>query len=139
MFSQAEEKKEDIRSKSSKFVVVAFDLGAIYSGCAFSWISEWSKVVVNTSQKHGFIKSSVPTNLLLNSDQSFCAFGNEAEDIYFKLAGSNPESEDEDYKSSKQNCSDFYYFQKLTLCLHQKDVSKFNFMLQRYPCDYTNS
>lgn len=117
----AEEKNEDIRSKSSKLVVAAFDLGAIYSGCAFSWISEWSKVVVNTPQKHGCIKQTVPTNLLLNSDQSFCAFGYQAEDIYFKLAGSIPESEDDDYKSSKQNCSDFYYFQKLTLCLHQKD------------------
>lgn len=117
----AEETNEDIRSKSSKLVVAAFDLGAIYSGCAISWKSKWSKVVVNTPQKHGCIKPTVPTNLLLNSDQSFCAFGYEAEDIYFKLAGSNPESEDDDYKSSKQNCSDFYYFQKLTLCLHQKD------------------
>lgn len=83
--------------------------------------------------------SKVPTTLLLNSDQSFCAFGYEAEDIYFELAVKDSESESEDDKLSKQNCRDFYYFQKLTLYLHQKDVSKFNLMLQRYSCDYTSS
>lgn len=131
MFSQAYENLKDIKSKSSKLVVAAFDFGAIYSGCAFSCKSEWSKVVVNTSLNNGSTEPRVPTTLLLYSDQSFCAFGYDAEDIYFKLAENDSESEDEDDESSKQNCNDFYFFQKLTLCLHQKNVSKFNFMLQK--------
>lgn len=134
VFLQAYENLKDIKSKSSKLVVAAFDFGAIYSGCAFSCRSEWSKVVV-TTLKNGYSEPNVPTTLLLNSDQSFRAFGYEAEDIYFKLADNDSES-DEDDKSSKQNCNDFYYFQKLTLCLQ---VSKFNFMLQRYPCNFSSS
>lgn len=126
-FLQANEKLKDIKSKSSKLVVAAFDFGAIYSGCAFSCRSEWSKVIV-TTLKNGYSEPNVPTTLLLNSDQSFRAFGYEAEDIYFKLAENDSESDEND-KSSKQNCNDFYYFQKLTLYLHQKNVSKFNFML----------
>lgn len=134
MFSQAYEKFKDTGSKSSKLVVAAFDFGAIYSGCAFSWISEWSKVVVNISMENGFTGPRVPTTLILNSDQSFCAFGYKADDIYFKLTEND--SEDEDDKSSKQNCNDLYYFLKLTLCLN---VSKFNFMFQSYLYDNTSS
>lgn len=126
-FLQANEKLKDIKSKPSKLVVAAFDFGAIYSGCAFSRISEWSKVVV-TTHKNGYSEPIVPTALLLNSDQSFRAFGYEAEDIYFIMAENDSESDEND-KSSKQNCNDFYYFHNLTLCLHQKHVSKFNFML----------
>lgn len=115
---KAYEKFKDTGSKSSKLVVAALDFGAIYSGCAFSWIYEWSKVVVNISMENGFTGPRVPTTLLLNSDQSFCAFGYKADDIYFKLTEND--SEDEDDKSSKQNCNDLYYFQKLTLCLNNQ-------------------
>lgn len=139
MFSQAQKKIEKMKSKSSKLVVAAFDFGAINLGCAFSWISEWSKVVVNSPENHEFMMlSKAPTTLLLYPDQSLCAFGYEAEDIYSKMTVNDSESDDKKDKFKKKANSGYYYFKKLTLCLHEKNVSKSNIILQRYPCGYTS-
>lgn len=80
-----------------------------------------------------------PTTLLLNPDQSFCAFGYEAENIYSKMAEYDLESNDEAKNVKKEKCSDYYYFEKLAMMLHEKDVSKFDMILQRVSCGLTCS
>lgn len=63
------------------------------------------------------------TTLLLNPDQSFCAFGFEAEDFYSEMAQKESKSDNEANSFTKESCSDYYYFEKFTMFLHEKDVS----------------
>lgn len=83
-----------------------------------------------------FMSRKTPTTLLLNPDQSFCAFGYEAENKFSKMAEieNNSESDDEVKNVKKEKCSDYHYFQKLTMILHEKYVSQFYMILQRVPC-----
>lgn len=72
------------------------------------------------------MQRKAPTALLLNPDQSYCAFGYEAEDIYSKMAQKDSESDNESNTFTKESCSDYYYFEKFTRFLHEKDVIKIN-------------
>lgn len=80
-----------------------------------------------------------PMTLLLNPDQSFCAFGYEAENIYTKMTEKDLQSDDEAENVKKEKCGDYYYFQNLTMMLHEKDVSKFDMIINRVSCDLTCS
>lgn len=83
------------------------------------------------------MQSEVPMTLLLNPDQSFCAFGYEAEYIFSEME--EKDTDDGAVNFREENCSQYYYFQKLTKFLHDKDVSQFITCtkLQSYPCGYT--
>lgn len=81
--------------------------------------SKWSEVEVYLPKDDEFIiKSKVPTTLLLNPDQSFRAFGYEAEKFFF-----TSESDDGAVNFRKENYSHYYYFKNLAKFLHDKDVS----------------
>lgn len=138
MFWYSQGKFHDLQSRSDRLAVAAFDFGPSYLGYAFSWRTKWSEVEVNLPKYSGTImQSEVPMTLLLNPDQSFCAFGYEAEDILSEIEEKDPEDGAVNFR--EENCSQYYYFQKLTKFLHDKDVSQFITctILQSYPCGYT--
>lgn len=79
-----------------------------------------------------FMSGKVSTSLLLNPDKSFFAFGSEAELIYTQMAGSkdsdsdsdsDSESNGEKEKAASRNCSDYYYFHRFKMLLHDNKVS----------------
>lgn len=131
MFSFVQENVQEIQISSNGLAVAAFDFGPTDSGSAFSWRSKWREVVVVNLQQNGLImKNKAPTTLLLNPDQSFCAFGYEAENIFSDMEEKDSESDDEAVNFSKENCSNYYYFQKLSKFLHE-DVSQLITKFQR--------
>lgn len=66
----AEKDATDIKSKSSKTAVAAIDFGTTYSGFAFSWKCDWSKVQVISNQSADFMSRKVPTSLLLKPESA---------------------------------------------------------------------
>lgn len=119
---------KDIKSKSSKAAVAAIDFGTTYSGFAFSWKHEWSKVQVISKYSVDFMSRKVPTSLLLKPDQSFYAFGTDAESIYTQMAEKRDSDSDSDSDSEinggkeklpNKNCSDHYYFHRFKMLLHE--------------------
>lgn len=117
--NQKKGKFHDLQSRSDRLAVAAFDFGPSYLGYAFSWRTKWSEVKVNLPKYSGTImQSEFPMTLLLNPDQSFCAFGYEAEDIFSEM-------EEKEILATKgfmeESCTQYYYFQKLTKFLHDKD------------------
>lgn len=126
-----QESFEQIQSKSTKVAVAAFDIGATHSESAFSLQYEWSKVRVNAPKNFDYFMSrKTPMTLLLNPDQSFCAFGYEAENIYTKMTEKDLQSDDEAENVKKEKCGDYYYFQNLTMMLHEKDKLHRDFIIQ---------
>lgn len=125
----AQKDATDIKSKSSKSAVAAIDFGTTYSGFAFSWKCDWSKVQVISNQSADFMSRKVPTSLLLKPDKSFHAFGSEAETIYTQMAEGKDSDSDSDSDSevngkkqkaaSCENCSDYYYFNRFKMLLHE--------------------
>ena len=76
-------------AKSGDVVVVAFDFGTSFSGYAFSFGNEPSKVQTNGSWSAGsekLMSLKTPTCVLLNKDDEFHSFGYEAENKYSELA-----------------------------------------------------
>lgn len=124
MFLYAQEEFQDIQLGSNALAVAAFDFGHTYSGYAFSWRSKWNDVLVNLPQNKGYMQRKAPPNLLLNPDQSFCAFGYDAENIFCDMGLKDSKSDDETVNFNKQNYSNYYYFQKLTKFLHNENVSQ---------------
>lgn len=125
-----------MKSKSTRLAVAAFEFGASYSGCTFSLQWEWRRVKAILPKKD-FIMTprKAPMTLLLNPDQSFCAFGDEAEDIFSKMAQNDSESDNETNSFIEESCSDYYYFEKFTMFLHEKEVSKIILKLRCVPCN----
>lgn len=69
------------------------------------------------------MSSKTPTTLLLNPDQTFHAFGYEAETLYSNMAeGNSSDSEDEEEKRTIQNYSEFYYFHRFKMLLYENNV-----------------
>lgn len=125
------QKDQEIKSKSTRLAVAAFEFGAFYSGSTFSFKLEWKNVkVILPNSDNSWMQRKAPTTLLLNPDQSFCAFGYKAEDFYAKIAQQDSQSDNESNTFTKESCSDYYYFEKFTLFLHEKDVSKINIKLR---------
>lgn len=87
----------------------------------------------------------VPTSLLLKPDKSFCAFGSEAETMYTQMAEGKDSDSDSDSDSevngkkqkaaSCKNCSDYYYFNRFKMLLHENKVS-IKYKLKMYRRDY---
>ena len=94
--------------------MAAIDFGTTYSGYAFSFKSDFEKDPTNVQGKNWQAKSSgslkAPTCILLKPDQSFEAFGYEAEDRYAELA------QDEEHY-------DYYYFRRFKMELYRPEVS----------------
>jgi len=76
-------------AKAGGLVVVAFDFGTTFSGYAFSFRNEPSKVQTNGNWVAGsekLMSLKTPTCVLLNKDDNFHSFGFEAENKYSALA-----------------------------------------------------
>ena len=91
-------------SRSKRQLVAGIDFGTTYSGFAYSFKHEWTKIIVN--QYHGgeYLTHKAPTTLLLNPDKSFCKFGFEAEKEYAALA------EEDEHR-------DYFFFRRFKLIL----------------------
>ena len=91
-------------SRSKRQIVAGIDFGTTYSGSAFSFKHDWTKIIV--TQFHGgeYLTQKAPTTLLLNPDKSFCKFGFDAEKEYAALAEDN-------------NHRDYFFFRRFKLIL----------------------
>lgn len=121
---------EELRSKSTRLCVATIDIGHTYSGYAFSWKYDWSRVHLSHNNERYFMSIKEKTSLLLYPDKSFFAFGFEAERIYtlkVDKSDSDSESEDEEKPTKKNNCDELYYFHRFNFTNH---VSKFNKIIQ---------
>ncbi|XP_060080309.1 heat shock 70 kDa protein 12A-like [Ylistrum balloti] len=76
--------------------VAAIDFGTTFSGMAYSFVADYKRSPLQIEAKvwqstrgSGVMSHKTPTCLLLRSDQTFEAFGYEAEDQYAELAEEN--------------------------------------------------
>lgn len=114
---------KDIKSKSTRPAVAAIDFGTTYSGFAFSFKYDWSKVRVIENNSGNCLSMKVPTSLLLKSDQTFAAFGSLADTFYTQLAEKDDsDSEDDDKKTPKEDYKNYYYFHRFKMLLHENEV-----------------
>nr|XP_022322385.1 heat shock 70 kDa protein 12A-like [Crassostrea virginica]XP_022322386.1 heat shock 70 kDa protein 12A-like [Crassostrea virginica] len=100
-------------SRSKRQLVAGIDFGTTYSGFAYSFKHEWTKIIVN--QYHGgeYLTHKAPTTLLLNPDKSFCKFGFDAEKEYAALA------EDDKHR-------DYFFFRRFKLILKPELTNRVN-------------
>ena len=90
-------------------IVAAIDFGTTYSGYAYSYHSDKSKIYSNSFHAGGANYWKVPTSILFDKNQKFIAFGIEAEDKFSRLSMSGKE----------EYC---YYFSCFKMMLHGKKV-----------------
>ena len=107
-------------------MVAAIDFGSAYSGCAFSFKSNFIKnpleiCVMGIGQK-GLESLKVPTVLLLDPNKNFSAFGFEAEEKYTELIQDDPDA-----------ANNWYYFSRFKMQLYQNRVRKFFFNILLVP------
>lgn len=100
---------ENRKSTSSRLIVAAIDFGTTYSGYAYSFDSEWTKVLLNKWEGGNLASYKAPTALLLNPDKSFNSFGYEAEKTYANIA----EEDDDEGRS----CKEYYFFHRFKMML----------------------
>lgn len=64
------------------------------------------------------MSSKTPTSILLNPDQSFLAFGYDAEYMYSILAEND--SRDDEEQITKEKSNKYYFFQRFKVILHEQ-------------------
>lgn len=101
----AESLTQEEASKSPKLLVAAIDFGTVYSGYAYSFKYEWTKIKINNWGGGENLSYKTPSVLLLNPDQSFNSFGYQAERKYAELAENGSE------------CKKYFYFQRFKMIL----------------------
>lgn len=125
IYSQEQKNLKDIKSKSTRPAVAAIDFGSTYSGFAFSWKYDWSKVRVIANCSGNFLPMKGPTSLLLNPDKTFAAFGLQADTHYTEMAEKNDsdsDSENNGEKKPKEDYRNYYYFHRFKMLLHENKV-----------------
>lgn len=100
---------ENRKSSSSRLIVAAIDFGTTYSGYAYSFKSDWTKVFMNKWEGGQLTSHKAPTTLLLNPDTSFNSFGYEAEKTYADIAA---DGDDEGL-----SCTEYYFFHRFKMML----------------------
>lgn len=100
---------EKRKSTSSRLIVAAIDFGTTYSGYAYSFKSDWTKVFMNKWEGGQLTSHKAPTTLLLNPDTTFNSFGYEAEKTYADIATDG----DDDGRS----CTEYYFFHRFKMML----------------------
>lgn len=108
---------------STKTVVAAIDLGTTYSGYAFSEKKSWIDVQCSQWCNGSIMSLKTPTVLLLNPDQSFLAFGYEAENLISEQI--DDLDLDEGRKTLKYNKDEYYYFHRFKMLVFENEVSVF--------------
>ena len=101
---------ENITSKCKKLLVTAIDFGTTYSGYAFSFRDDWSRISTSVWQGGSLRFNKTPTVLLLNNKAEFVAFGFDAEDKYVHYTEIGTDKE-------------YYLFQRFKMILHQDKVN----------------
>ncbi|XP_062582367.1 heat shock 70 kDa protein 12A-like [Saccostrea cucullata] len=101
---------QERKSSSTRLLVAAIDFGTTYSGYAYSFKSDCTKILMNKWEGGQLTSYKTPTSLLLNPDKSFNSFGFEAEKIYSDVATDG--EDDEGY-----TCKDYYFFQRFKMIL----------------------
>jgi hypothetical protein len=97
-------------SERDYLVVAAIDFGSTYSGFAYSFRDDPTKIhspCVWYAGDSGLAAYQTPTCLLLNPDRTFNSFGFKAENKFAELC-------------ANEEHHDFYYFQKFKMELHYK-------------------
>lgn len=123
IYSQAQKNLKNIKSKSTRAAVAAIDFGTTYSGFAFSWKYDWSKVQVIENCSGNFLSMKVPTSLLLNPNKTFAAFGLQADTYYTEMAEKNDsDSENDGERKPKEDYRNYYYFHRFKMLLHDNKV-----------------
>ncbi|KAL3863801.1 hypothetical protein ACJMK2_005533, partial [Sinanodonta woodiana] len=92
--------------KNRRLLTAAIDFGTTYSGYAYSFLNEPSKVYINY-WKGKILSVKTPTVLLLNPDKSVAAFGEDAQVKYQKLI-------------KEKEAEKWYYFQRFKMELYSK-------------------
>lgn len=113
-FLKAPKHFEKIKSKSTRSVVAAIDVGTAYSGCAYSWKNRWNKIHLNKSWNFGYF-GKVSTSMLFKPDQTFLAFGYDAEEKYASLAENSVNDEE-----NLIDINEYYFFQRFKGFLYTK-------------------
>lgn len=131
LFIQASTNNQKIESKCTRYAVAAIDFGTDYSAYAYSWKSEWNRIRVNESWNSGyFLSSKTSTSILLNPNQSFLAFGYDAEYIYSLLAENDLRDDEE--QITKEKINNYYFFQKFKVILQKPVSSVFDVTIKWY-------
>ncbi|XP_056009904.1 heat shock 70 kDa protein 12A-like [Ostrea edulis] len=115
---------EERKSSSSRLLVAAIDFGTTYSGYAYSFKSNWAKVLMNKWEGGQLASYKAPTALLLNPDKTLNSFGYEAEKTYSDIATDKDEE--------GRTCKEYYYFYRFKMILkttmtqrvHRKSMCK---------------
>lgn len=107
---------------STKTFVAAIDLGTTYSGFAFSKKNSWTDVQCSKWCNGSIMSNKTPTVLLLNPDQSFLAFGYEAENLISEQI--DDLDLDEGRKTLKYK-KEYYYFHRFKMLVFENEVSVF--------------
>ncbi|XP_052791584.1 heat shock 70 kDa protein 12B-like [Mya arenaria] len=112
----AARKSSSVKSKSSKLVVAAIEIGTTFSGYAFAFKHDVEtdppKINVIPAWIAGGQRISLetPTVLLLDPEQNFEAFGFDAENKYAELAA------DDEHEG-------YFYFRRFKMKLYNSTVS----------------
>lgn len=120
---QEQEILKGLRSRSRRPAVAAIDFGTTYSGFAFSWKKTWTDVQCSEWSNGSFLSNKTPTVLLLNPDQTFLAFGYNAENLIAEQRDDS-DSEENEIKQLKYNMSEYYYFQRFKMLLFENKVRR---------------
>lgn len=127
----AQKNLKNIKSKSTRAAVAAIDFGTTYSGFAFSWKYDWSKVQVIENCSGNFLSMKVPTSLLLNPNKTFAAFGLQADTYYTEMAEKNDsDSENDGERKPKEDYRNYYYFHRFKMLLHDNKKLHRNLMIK---------
>nr|XP_034302220.1 heat shock 70 kDa protein 12A-like [Crassostrea gigas] len=94
-------------SVCKKQIVASIDIGTAYSGYAYSFRNDWTKVITRLWHGGEYMTHKAPTTLLLEPNGEFAEFGFKAERKYAELA------EDEKHQ-------DHYFFRRFKLILKPK-------------------
>lgn len=113
---------QNIKARNERRAIAAVDFGTSYSVFAYSWKFNWRQIQTNEWNSEFFYSSKASTSLILNPDQTFLAFGYEAELKYFK-------SNDDEEKTQKYPINDYYFFPSFKNLLYNQVSCVFNQIL----------
>lgn len=117
-----------IKAKKIRRAIAAVDFGTSYSVFAYSWKSNRRQIQIKEWNSDFFYSSKASTSLILNPDQTFLAFGYEAELKYFKLY----EDENDEEKTQKYTKNDYYFFPGFKDLLYNQVSCVLNQMLSHW-------
>lgn len=111
-----DEYEDEVDKKTSvckKQIVASIDFGTAYSGYAYSFSNDWTKVITHSWHGGEYMTHKAPTTLLLEPNGEFAEFGFKAEKKYAELA------EDEKHKGH-------YFFRRFKLILKPQLTERVN-------------